>query len=132
MELHHIGIVVKELESAAARYCEMFHYELQGEVVLDPVQTVRVQFLKPRSHSSNLIELIEPIGEISRVSDFLKRGGGINHLCYKVAELDAEITRLRALGALVVHAPVPAPAFYGKAIAWLYTPDRELIELLEQ
>jgi len=46
--------------------------------------------------------------------------------------MDAALARARSCGCLVVAAPVPAVAFGGKRIAWLYAPTRQLLEFVEQ
>lgn len=113
-----------------ARYCELFDHVPLGAPVLDPLQTVRVGFVAPRSGNGASVEFIEPTDENSRVALFLKRGGGFHHVCYQVRDLQGELERARAGGALIVQEPVPAVAFDGRTIAWLYTPDRQLVELL--
>jgi len=138
VELHHFGIVVAQLEAAMARYAELFDYEPRGEPVYDPLQTVRVGLVAPRASGVRrtsapiLIEFIEPVGDSSRVAPFLKRGGGLHHVCYAVDDLEAALEHARGHGALVVHEPAPAVAFEGRRIAWLYTPDRQLVEFLER
>jgi methylmalonyl-CoA/ethylmalonyl-CoA epimerase len=63
---------------------------------------------------------------------FLKRGGGLHHLCYEVDQLDAQLERSRASGGLIVRLPIPAVAFGGRRIAWFYTKEKLLIEYLER
>ena len=79
-----------------------------------------------------MIELIEPEDKESRVSGFLKRGGGLHHLCYEVPALEPEIERSLASGAILVAEAAAAVAFQGRRIAWICTPDRLLIEYLER
>ena len=79
-----------------------------------------------------MIELVEPAGEDSPVFRFLsERGGGLHHLCYTVGNLDDEIARMKRAGSMAVRRPKPAVAFGGRKIAWMLTPERLLVELLE-
>lgn len=63
---------------------------------------------------------------------FLKKGGGLHHLCYETANLDRQLESARACGGLVTRMPLPAIAFGGRRIAWVYTRNKLLIEYLER
>jgi methylmalonyl-CoA/ethylmalonyl-CoA epimerase len=56
----------------------------------------------------------------------------MQHVCYEVDDLDLQIRQMRAAGSVVAKPPLPAVAFDGRRIAWMFTPDRLLIELLER
>jgi methylmalonyl-CoA/ethylmalonyl-CoA epimerase len=129
--LHHIGFVVSSIAAAVAQFSLGMPLSWDGQVYYDPVQTVRVTFLAHGSPEAPLIELVEPVDGESRVARFLKRGGGLHHLCYEVAALEPEIERSLAAGAILVADPAAAVAFQGRRIAWICTPDRLLIEYLE-
>jgi methylmalonyl-CoA/ethylmalonyl-CoA epimerase len=77
------------------------------------------------------VELVEPAADDSPVAAFLKRGGGLHHVCYEVASLEAEIERSRAARAVLARPPQPAVAFGGRRICWVFSPQRLLIEYLE-
>lgn len=77
------------------------------------------------------IELIEPAGEDSPVRSFLSKGGGLHHLCYEVRNLEAQLELSRSQGGKLVRAPMPAVAFDGRRIAWVYAKEKLLIEFLE-
>jgi methylmalonyl-CoA/ethylmalonyl-CoA epimerase len=130
-KLHHVGFVVASISQAAERFAALTGGSWDGRIFHDPIQTVRVTFIRPGSPLDPLIELVEPVGEDSRVSSFLKRGGGLHHLCYEVEELEAHLAHDRSLGGLIVQPPAPAVAYDGRRIAWVYTPDRLLLEYLE-
>jgi methylmalonyl-CoA/ethylmalonyl-CoA epimerase len=78
------------------------------------------------------IKLVEPTSETSPVASFLKRGRGMHHVCYVAKNLDRELVRLRTQGALLVRRALPAVAFQGRRIAWVYTRQKLLVELLEE
>ena len=46
--------------------------------------------------------------------------------------LETALADARALGAIVTRQPMPAVAFDGRRIAWIYTKNRLLIEYLER
>jgi methylmalonyl-CoA/ethylmalonyl-CoA epimerase len=67
------------------------------------------------------------------VARFLQeRGGGMHHLCYEVADLEAELAAFRSRGAMIASRPKPAVAFGGRRIAWVITAEKFLVELLEE
>ena len=102
-----------------------------GAIIHDPNQVVRVTFLHSNSTADPLIELVEPAGEKSPVLGFLQQGGGLHHLCYQVDNLEEQLRRSRAAGGLVWGAPLPAVAFGGRRIAWVFTRNKLLLEYLE-
>ena len=66
------------------------------------------------------------------VQTFAAKGGGLHHVCYVVDNLEEAIATARSHGALVTRQPMPAVAFGGRRIAWIYTKNRLLIEYLER
>ena len=117
--LDHVGLAVKSI-------AELFP---AAEPVHDPTQKVRVVFID--AHGAR-VELIEPAAEDSPVTNLLKRGPGVYHLCYKAPDLDAAIAEGGRNGFRLVAKPAPAPAFGGKPIAWVYHPKFGLFELVQQ
>ena len=75
---------------------------------------------------------MEPAGDTSPLHRFLNRGGGLHHICYEVDSLDDQLCESRAEKCLVVKNPLPAVAFGGRRIAWVYTPEKLLVEYLER
>lgn len=132
MRFHHIGKVVKDLHTARASYEQLLGLKVMGEPVLDPLQKVVVQFLSDGEGTGPLIELISPVSEDSPVSKFLERKEGLHHLCFEVKDIHKEIENLRKKGALVLGSPSPGSGHENRMTAWIYTPDKELLELVEK
>jgi methylmalonyl-CoA/ethylmalonyl-CoA epimerase len=133
MLLHHIGIVVPSIRSTVDGFSQTLGRSWDGKIIHDPLQGVHVAFLASVNNPSEpLIELVEPAGEDSPVTGFLKRGGGMNHLCYEVPSLSEQLKKSRADGSLIVKQPMPAVAFDGRLIGWVFTPQRMLVEFLEK
>jgi methylmalonyl-CoA/ethylmalonyl-CoA epimerase len=130
--LHHIGYVVKSIPEAAPRFMAALDLTWDEQIFHDPVQTVHVTFLSHRSATEPLIELVQPESDDSRVTAFLKRGGGLHHFCYEVDSLAAQLEHIQSVGGIVLHQPTPAVAFGGREIAWACTRDRLLIEYLQR
>lgn len=129
---HHLGFVVGSIAHAAKDFAESLGANWDGKVVHDPLQVVRVTFLRPRTPQNPVMELVEPAGDESPVLGFLKRGGGLHHLCYEVEGLEKQLEMARSMGMLITRPPLPAVAFGGRRIAWVYTKHRLLLELLEK
>ena len=130
--MHHVGFVVASIEGVVVGFAQSIGALWDGKIVHDPLQSVRVTFLRSGLDRDPLVELVESVGNESPVIEFLKRGGGLHHICYEVDELDTQLAISRSLGALIVKKAVPAAAFGGRRIAWVYTKYRLLLEYLER
>jgi methylmalonyl-CoA/ethylmalonyl-CoA epimerase len=131
MRLHHIGKVVKDLEEARKYYEDTFGLKALGPPVIDPIQAVEVVFIETGPGGSPSIELICPIEEASPVSEFLRNGGGLHHLCFEVEDVSKSIVDLKEKGSILLSKPVPGKGHGNRMTAWVYTASRELVELLE-
>ena len=93
-ELYHIGVAVHNAESTAKLYESTLGLRIEhDETVID--QGVRAIMLLPQNSNSSAIELLEPVVEDSSISKFLtKRGEGMHHICYLVADIKKGIESL--------------------------------------
>ena len=66
------------------------------------------------------------------MSNCLKKGGGLHHVCYEIDDLELGLCEARSAGLVVVANPTPAVAFGGRRIAWVCSKSRLLLELLER
>jgi methylmalonyl-CoA/ethylmalonyl-CoA epimerase len=129
MILDHVGVGVRSIENAAADWQRLFDYRPLTSIVANTRQRVRVMFLgKPGSLD---VKLIEPADEASPLAAFIKRGGGLHHLCFRCANVDAELVRLDALGVRTLVKPQPGEAFCGAPIAFVYAPGGLNVELID-
>ncbi len=130
-KIDHIGIAVPDIERALSQYADMFGYKLLRGPYDDPQQQARVAFIGNDSTGDPPLELVAPLGADSQVQRVLAKGLSLYHVCYEVPDLEEAIKHLRASGCLLVSGPTPAVAYDGRPIAWLYTPNRQLTELVE-
>ncbi len=101
-------------------------------IIADPLQNVKVAFLTVRTGEPQ-IELVEPDGDGAPVSRFLRgRGGGLHHVCYEVDDLEHELAAIALRGSCNRETAKASAAFAGRRIAWVITPEKLLIELLEK
>jgi methylmalonyl-CoA/ethylmalonyl-CoA epimerase len=127
---HHVGIAVRDLSLASESLQKLFGYRLSSGPFDDPLQKVSVSFLT-RGGDDAVLELVAPLGPDSPVTRTLEKGGGTYHICYWVADMRAAIAHLTSEGCLLLRDPVPAVAFDLREIAWLMTPARLLVELVQ-
>ena len=130
IKLHHIGILVKDINKAAAEYFEKLGYFIKSGIIHDPIQTAMVQFLELCS-GTPYVELITPDGTDGKLINAMKKGGGLNHLCYQTDDIDEFHKFLVNKGMFSLQQPVDAAAFPGRRIAWLMGRDGIPIELVE-
>jgi len=89
--IHHVAIVVSALDGALPLYRDLLGLPL--ETIMDiPTDRVRIAFL---GVGESRIELVEPTDDTTGVARFLaKQGEGFHHVCFEVADLAEELTRL--------------------------------------
>jgi methylmalonyl-CoA/ethylmalonyl-CoA epimerase len=129
--VHHVGYVTSSISDWVNQYAAFTGLVWDERIIQDPLQMVRVTFLGSGDDGSAMIELVEPAGRRSPVNKFLASGGGLHHVCLEVIDLRAHIEASCVSGCTLVRVPMPAVAFGGRKIAWITTPDGQLIELLQ-
>jgi methylmalonyl-CoA/ethylmalonyl-CoA epimerase len=130
--LHHLGFVVASISAVAEEFAASMSARWDGVVTHDPIQRVRVAFLSPADTRNPVFELVEPASDASPVSNFLKKGGGLHHVCYEIDDLESGLCEARSVGLAIAADPTPAVAFGGRRIAWVCSKKRLLVELLER
>lgn len=129
---HHVGIVVSSISKQAPEFARSLGADWKGKIIHDPLQQARVSFMYCGAPNTPAIELVEPDSDKSPIQKFLAKGGGLHHICYEVDSLDAKLQYCRSTGSLIVRQPLPAAAFGGRRIAWVYTKQKLLVEYLER
>jgi methylmalonyl-CoA/ethylmalonyl-CoA epimerase len=129
--LHHVAVLVADVERASASYVANYGYEIRSEIIDDPVHTATVCFLALPS-SGVYLELVAPNGPKSVLQTGLVKGGGLNHVCFATDSIDEAIAHLREQGAVLIRPPAPAVAFRNQPIAWLMDRTNTLVEVVEQ
>ena len=118
MQLDHIAVAVKSVETAADRLCVLLGYSRKTRAVTNTRQKVNVLFLS--KDGSLDIKLIEPSDAESPLWDFVRKGGGLHHLCFNTADVGASCAELTTKGARQIASPAPGEAFDDHLIAFLY------------
>ncbi|MFT7612572.1 MAG: methylmalonyl-CoA/ethylmalonyl-CoA epimerase [Parvicellaceae bacterium] len=130
MKLEHIGIAVKNLESANQIFADLFGEDAykQEKVESEGVSTSFFQV------GESKIELLEASSPDSAIAKFIeKRGEGIHHLAFEVEDLDFELERLGKLGYRLINES-PKDGADNKRIAFLHPKSTNgvLIELCQE
>ncbi len=131
-KLMHVGVAVPSLAPATETLSNLFGYRVISGPFDDPIQKVAVNFLTTAPTDNVEIELIAPLTEDSPIRSILqKNGGGAYHFCFETIDLDKALDHAVKNGCMIVSKPVPAVAFQGRRIAWIYSSSRQLFELVE-
>jgi len=99
LKLHHIGIVVKNIQESLGELTKYLDFESTTIPSLVGSQKVNICFLKT---NNVFLELIEPAEENSPISNFIKKGGGFHHLCFEVDDIHLELEKMKKNGARIV------------------------------
>ena len=130
MKINHIGVVVSNIDVAAKQYA-IFGFDIISKKEIDDIQAVEILFIK-NSRNNFTLELIRPLHSKSPAYNFLKSGGGLNHICYEVVNIDDKIRELKSKGCKLVSKPKPAIVFDNNLVAFLYDKEIGLFELLQK
>jgi len=130
LALDHVAIAVTNLDEALAHYRDVWELEpAHVERVAD--QGVDEAMLELPGSS---LQLIAPISPESMVASFLdKRGPGLHHVAYAVADLDATLAHLRERGVALIDEH-PRVGGGGARIAFVHPRANGglLVELVER
>jgi methylmalonyl-CoA epimerase len=104
--IDHLGIAVKSLSAAKAIY-EKLGLSVSPE---ETVEQEKVRLVMVPVGESRL-ELLEPTSDDSTIAKFIaKRGEGLHHVCMRVPDLAAAVTRLKTDGVRLVSEEIKVGA----------------------
>lgn len=128
-EIDHVAIAVTDLDAAIARWRESFGAEVTHREVVerDGVEEAMLAV------AESWVQLLQPTRPDSPVARFLeRRGEGIHHVAFRVADCTAALDAARAAGLRAVDES-PRPGGRGTTVAFLHpsTLFGTLVELVE-
>ena len=98
-KIHHVGIVVRNLDEAFAFYRDTLGLPVHKMAVVQD-QGVKAALL---TIGQSEIELLEPINTTGGVAKFLeRRGEGLHHICFETDNVAAELEATKAKGIEVI------------------------------
>ena len=135
----HVGVVVKDMESAMRFYCDY----LEHEVIVDFIEKgdyfnrliglveTEARVVKVHSPDGIYLELIEFLNHpvVDRQQDSLA-SIGCNHFCFTVTEIDDLYEKLVDRGVEFISPPL-ASDFDPVKTCFCYDPDRTLVQFVE-
>jgi methylmalonyl-CoA/ethylmalonyl-CoA epimerase len=113
--LHHVGIVVADLDAAQA------HYEALGFSGGDRFEVPEQMIEAITFHSgAGYVELISPTDPVGPIARYLaKRGEGTHHVAYAVPDIHASLARLADAGVRLIDTTSRAGA-HGWRVAFIH------------
>lgn len=130
MTFDHVGIFVSDLEEAREKIAAILPVRKWGPRFDD--ETLRVSVCIGEDDAAVHYELVAPLGSPNPVSGILASGRNIlNHIAYRVEDLDRAAEKMRATGAVPAGPPKPALAFGGARVIFFLTALGFMVELIE-
>ena len=130
LKVEHIGIAVKDFETAIPLYEKLLNTGCyKTETVAS--EKVNTAFFRQGDTKIELLESMEPDGVIAKFIE--KKGEGIHHIAFEVANIHAEMARLKAEGFQLLN-EVPKTGADNKLICFVHPKDSHgvLIELCQE
>jgi methylmalonyl-CoA/ethylmalonyl-CoA epimerase len=128
-DLDHVGIAVDDLEAAVERYRTLLGIEPSHRERVDDQGVDEVLF----AVGSSYVQLLGALGPDTPVGAFLaKRGPGVHHVAYRVADVRDAMEHLRDAGAELIDRE-PRPGSRGTSIAFVHPREMGgvLVELVQ-
>ncbi len=130
LKVEHIGIAVKNLTASNQLFEKLFGQSAYKQEGVES-EGVTTSFFKV---GETKIELLEATREDSPIAKFIdKRGEGIHHIAYEVADIGAEMERLKNEGFILLN-ETPKKGADNKFVCFLHpkTTNGVLIELCQE
>jgi methylmalonyl-CoA/ethylmalonyl-CoA epimerase len=121
LRIDHVGIACRSLEAAVERYVSVFGLTVASEET-NVEQGVREVMLATDSGGS-YVQLLEPLTADTPVGRFIaRRGEGIHHIGYAVADVTAALADIGGNGVRLLDSR-PRHGSMGASIAFLHPAD---------
>ncbi len=128
-KIEHIGIAVKDLNISIPLFEKLLNTACYKKEVVES-ESVETAFFKT---GPNKIELVANLDEGGVIDKFIeKRGEGIHHIAFDVADIRAEMKRLQDEGFVLLH-DTPKDGADNKLVCFLHPKHSNgvLIELCQ-
>jgi methylmalonyl-CoA/ethylmalonyl-CoA epimerase len=128
-EIDHVAIAVNDLEAAIAYYRDVYGAVVDHREIVES-DGVEEALLKV---SDSYIQLLTPTRADSPVAKYLeKKGEGLHHIGYRVADCGVALEAVKAAGGKVID-QAPRPGSRGTTVAFIHpkTTFGTLVELVQ-
>jgi len=129
MVIDHICFAVKDINEGVTYWENVFGYSQMTHIVINSLQKVKVIFMT--KENSLTVKLIEPLEDNQSLVNFVNRGGGFHHICFKCSDINKKIDELTGKGLITLVKPQPGEAFNNNNIAFLLARHGINIELID-
>ena len=129
-KIEHIGIAVKDLETATTIYSKLFNKAPYKTEKVDS-EAVSTSFFQL---GDSKIELLEATNETSAIAKFIeKKGEGIHHIAFDVDDIYTEMERLKNEGFIILN-ETPKKGADNKLVCFVHpkSVNGVLIELCQE
>ncbi len=127
--IDHVGVAVEDLDGAIELYERGFGMPVAHRETVESQGVEAVLLDVGDGH----VELLRPLGPETAVGKFVaSRGGGLHHVAYAVADIEAALERAREAGIEPIDSE-PRIGIRGSRVAFLHprSTGRVLTELVE-
>ena len=127
LKIEHIGIAVKELAGSIPLFEKLLNTTCYKIETVESEQ-VNTAFFKKGETKIELLESITGEGVIAKFIN--KKGDGIHHIAFEVADIEAEMARLQDEGFILLN-DIPRQGADNKLVCFLHPKETNgvLIEL---
>lgn len=129
LKIEHIGIAVKSLEQAVPLFEKLLQTPCYKTESVES-EHVNTAFFQTGESKIELLESSTPDGVIARYVE--KKGEGMHHIAFEVADIQAEMSRLQAEGFILLN-ETPKRGADNKLVCFLHpkTTHGVLVELCQ-
>jgi methylmalonyl-CoA/ethylmalonyl-CoA epimerase len=130
LKIDHLGIAVNSIAAGRQFWSEILGLGFEGTETVAS-QKVTTAFLPVGESEVELLESTDPEGPVAKYIE--KRGQGIQHIAFRVENIDEALAELKAKGVQLID-QVPRPGAGGARIAFLHPKATHgvLVELCER
>lgn len=116
LTIEHIGIAVKNLAISIPLFEKLLNSPCYKTELVEG-EKVNTAFFKSGETKIELLESIDPTGVIAKFIE--RKGEGLHHIAFNVADIHAEMERLKRAGFMLLS-DTPKPGADNKLICFLH------------
>ena len=126
-KIEHIGIAIKSLANSVPLFEKLLNSQCYKTELVEN-EKVNTAFFKTGDTKIELLESTDPDGVIARF--IAKKGEGLHHIAFQVADIEKEMERLKNEGFVMLN-ETPKPGADNKLVCFLHPKNTNgvLIEL---
>lgn len=129
-KIEHIALAVADLEAALAHYADVWGLEVSSRERVEDQGVEEAMLPLGESH----LQLLAPTGPDTTVGKFIeRRGEGLHHIAYEVADLEGALAELKSKGVALIDEK-PRLGGRGHMVAFVHPKGNHglLVELIQR